>query len=75
MYDSAPPVTRDVLDHAWQSAQRLTADVIEYPAEKRDEVMPRMGVMLAEIAREAGCTHEMALSLAPRWSKPFVSRL
>jgi hypothetical protein len=49
-----------MLDHALESAQRLAIDVIEYPADKRDEVMQRMGVLLTEVAQEAGCTHEMA---------------
>jgi hypothetical protein len=38
-----PPAVQDVLDHAWQSAQRLAIDMIEYPADKRDEVVQRMG--------------------------------
>ena len=61
MDDPVPPIVPDVLDHAWESAQRLAIDVIEYPADKRDEVMRRMGSLLTEVAREAGCTHEMAL--------------
>ena len=61
MDDPAPPAVRDMLDHALESAQRLAIDVIEYPADKRDEVMQRMGVLLAEVAQEAGCSHEMAL--------------
>jgi hypothetical protein len=60
MDDPAPPVVRDVLDHAWESAQRLAIDVIEYPVESRGGVMQHMGVLLTEIAREAGCTHEQA---------------
>ena len=43
MADSVPRAVLDVLNHAWQSAQRLAMDVIEYPADKRDEVMQRMG--------------------------------
>jgi hypothetical protein len=31
MADPAPPVIRDVLDHAWDVAQRLAIEVIEYP--------------------------------------------
>jgi hypothetical protein len=50
----------NVLDRAWQSAQRLAIDVIEYPADKRDEVMQRMGSLFMEVAREAGCTDQMA---------------
>ena len=42
------------------SAQRLAIEVIEYPANKRDQVMQCMGSLLTEVAREAGCTHEMA---------------
>lgn len=61
MADPVAPIVQDVLDHAWQSAQRLAIDVIEYPADKRDEVMQRMGILFTEVAREAGCTHEMAL--------------
>ena len=60
MADPAPPIIRDVLDHAWDSAQRLAIEVIEYPANKRDQVMQCMGILLTAVAREAGCTHEMA---------------
>jgi hypothetical protein len=60
MDDPVPPVVPDVLDHAWQSAQRLAIDVINYPANQREEVMRHMGSLLSEVAREAGCTHEMA---------------
>jgi hypothetical protein len=60
MDDPVPPVVRDVLDDAWQSAQRLAIDVINYPPGQRDEVMRRMGGLLTEVAREAGCTHKMA---------------
>ena len=41
-------------------AQRLAIDVIEYPSDKRDEVMRRMGILLTEIALEAGCTNDKA---------------
>jgi hypothetical protein len=58
--DPVPPVVRYVLDNALESAQRLAIDVIEYPADRRDEVMQRMGILLTEVAREAGCTHEKA---------------
>jgi hypothetical protein len=51
MTDPMPRAVQDVLDHASQSAQRLATDVIEYPAEKRDEVMQRMGGLLTEVAR------------------------
>jgi hypothetical protein len=60
MDDPVPSVVPDVLDHAWQSAQRLAIDVINYPADQRDEVMRHMGSLLKEVARDAGCTHEMA---------------
>ena len=60
MADPIPRAVQDVLDHAWQSAQRLAIDVIEYPADKRDEVMQRMGSLFTEVAREAGCTDQMA---------------
>jgi hypothetical protein len=60
MVDSVPLAVRDMRDNALESVQRLAIDVIEYPADKRDEVMRRMGVLLTEVAREAGCTHEMA---------------
>ena len=60
MADPVPRAVQDVFDHAWQSAQRLAMDVIEYPADKRDEVMQRMGVLFMEVAREAGCTDQMA---------------
>jgi hypothetical protein len=61
MDDPALPAVRGMLDNALESAQRLAIDVIEYPADKRDEVMQRMGVLLTEVAQEAGCCHEMAL--------------
>jgi anaerobic ribonucleoside-triphosphate reductase len=64
MADPIPPVVQDVLDHAWQSAQRLAIDVIEYPADKRDEVMQRTGSLFTEVAREAGCTEQMAREFA-----------
>jgi predicted HAD superfamily phosphohydrolase len=60
MTDPLPSDLQVVLDHAWQSAQRLAMDVIEYPPEQRDEVMRRMGSLFAEVAQEAGCTHEIA---------------
>ena len=64
MDDPAPLSVRDVLDQAWQSAQRLAIDVIEYPADKRDEVMRRMGLLLTGIAREAGCTHQSGVRIS-----------
>jgi hypothetical protein len=51
---------RDKFDHAWESAQRLAIGVIQYPAEKRDAVLQRMGAILTEIASVAGCPHDMA---------------
>jgi hypothetical protein len=42
-----------------ESAQRLAINVIEYLADKRDEVMQRMGSLLTDV--EAGCKHEMML--------------
>jgi hypothetical protein len=39
MVEPAPPVIHDVLDHAWDVAQRLAIEVIEYPADKRDQVV------------------------------------
>jgi hypothetical protein len=60
MADPAPPVIRDILDHAWVSAQRLAIEVIEYPTNKRDQVMQCMGSLLVEVARQAGCPHEAA---------------
>jgi hypothetical protein len=60
MADPVAPIVQDVLDRAWQSAQRLVIDVIEYPTAKRDEAMQRMGILFTEVARHAGCTHEMA---------------
>jgi hypothetical protein len=60
MVDPAQRAVSDVLDDAWGSAQRLAIDVIEYPADKRDEVMQRMGILLTEIALEAGCTRGQA---------------
>ena len=46
--------------HAWESAQRLAIEVIEYPAAKRDQVMQCMGSLLVAVARQAGCPHEAA---------------
>jgi hypothetical protein len=43
-----------MLDNALESAQRLAIDVIEYPDDKRDEVMQRMGVLLRGGARSRG---------------------
>ena len=60
MADEPPLDVQDIFDHAWESAQRLAIDVIQYPAEKRDAVLQRMGTILTEIASEAGCPHEMA---------------
>jgi hypothetical protein len=60
MADSLPPDLQSMLDYAWQSAQRLAIDVIDYPTDQRDEVMQRMGILFAEVAREAGCTPEVA---------------
>jgi hypothetical protein len=60
MADPVPPVVRDVLDHAWQSAQSLAIDVIDFPVNKRDEVMQRIGSLLTAVASEVGCPHEMA---------------
>jgi predicted transcriptional regulator len=53
MADPIPPVVQDVRDHAWQSAQRLAI-----------EVMQRMGSLFTEVAREAGCTEQMAREFA-----------
>ena len=41
-------------------SQRLAIEVIEYPANKRDQVMQCMGILLTAVAREPGCTQEMA---------------
>jgi hypothetical protein len=60
MADPMPPDVQAMLDHAWQTTQRLAVHVIEYPPAQRDEVMWCMGSLFAEIAREAGCTHETA---------------
>ena len=60
MADVPPPDVRDIFNDAWESAQRLAIDVIQYPAEKRDAVVQRVGTILTEIASEAGCPHEMA---------------
>jgi predicted secreted Zn-dependent protease len=60
MADPAPPVIGDVLDYAWDVAQRLAIEVIEYPADKRDQVMRCMGNLLAEVARHDGRPHEVA---------------
>ena len=60
MADPLPPDLQAVLDHAWQSAQRLAMDVIEYPHDQRDEVMRSMGNLLEEAAQEAGCFQQKA---------------
>jgi phytoene/squalene synthetase len=60
MADPVPPDVRDIFDKAWESAQRMAMDVIEFPDAKRDAAMRRMGMILTEIASEAGCPHEMA---------------
>jgi hypothetical protein len=60
MADEPPPDVRDIFDDAWESAQRLAIDVIQYPAEKRDAVMQHMGTILIGIASEAGYPHNMA---------------
>ena len=72
MADPAPPVIRDVLDHAWEVAQRLAIEVIEYPADKRDQVMQCMGSLLVEVARQAGCPMRQRKSSATQWSRPFA---
>ena len=64
MVDPAPPVIRDVLDHAWDFVQRLAIEVIEYPANRRDQVMQCIGSLLVEVARQAGCPHEAAREFA-----------
>jgi len=53
-------ISLSTLEHALESAQRLAIDVIEYPSDKRDEVMRRMGILLTKIALEAGCTGDKA---------------
>jgi hypothetical protein len=60
MAEPAPHDVRDIFDHAWDSAQCLAIDVIEFPEDKRDAVMHRMGTVLIENANEADCPHEMA---------------
>ena len=60
MADEPPPDVQDLFDDAWQSAQSLAIDVMQYPAEKPDAVVKRMGTILTEIASEAGCPREMA---------------
>ena len=64
MADPAPSTVEEVLDDVLESAQRLAIDVIGYSPDKRDEVMWRMGILLAQVACEAGCTHEMALEFS-----------
>ena len=61
MADPVPRTEQDVLDDLLASAQRLAIDVIEYPPDKRDEVMQRIGGLIIDVACEARCTHEMAL--------------
>jgi hypothetical protein len=60
MADEPPPDVQDLFDDAWQSAQSLAIDVMQYPAEKPDAVVKRMRTILTEIASEAGCPREMA---------------
>lgn len=71
MADEPPPDVRDIFDDAWESAQRLAIDVIQYPAEKRDAVLQRMGTILTEIAGEAGCPHEMAREFGAATEQPI----
>ena len=68
-----PPDLQAVLDLAWQSAQRLAIDVIEYPPEQRDEVMRRMGGLFAEVALEAAARMRWPRTSAPQWSRPCVT--
>jgi len=75
MADPAPSTVEEVLDDVLESAQRLAIDVIGYSPDKRDEVMWRMGILLAQVACEAGCMHEMVLSLVPQWSRSFAITL
>src|SRR6185312_4500759 len=64
MADSAPSSLEDVLDDLLESAQRLAIDVIGCSPDMRDEVMVRMGILLTEVAKETGCTRELALEFA-----------
>jgi hypothetical protein len=41
-------------------SQRLAIEVIEYPADKRDQVMQCMGSLFVEETRQAGCPHKAA---------------
>jgi acetyl-CoA carboxylase carboxyltransferase component len=60
-----------LVNQAWESAQRLAIDAIEYPADKRHEVMRRMGTLLTEVAREKPAAHMgWRLILATQWSTP-----
>ena len=56
-----PRTEQGVLDDLLASARQLAINVVEYPADQRDEVMQRMGILLTEVAQEAGCTHEIAI--------------
>ena len=59
--DPPPSNLEDVLDDLLESAQRLAIDVIGCSPDMRDEVMVRMGILLTEVAKETGCTRELAL--------------
>jgi hypothetical protein len=64
MAEPAPPVIPNVLDHAWDVAQRLAIEAIEYPANNRDQVMQCVSSLLVEAARQAGCPYEAAREFA-----------
>jgi hypothetical protein len=68
MANPAPSAVRDTLDHALESALRLAIDVIEYPANQREEVMRRMGVLLKARAPRAAVFSQFTsiLKLASR---------
>jgi hypothetical protein len=60
MADPVPRTEQDLLDDLLASAQQLAIDVVEYPADQRDEVMQRISGLITDVACETGCTHEAA---------------
>jgi hypothetical protein len=73
-----PRTEQGVLDDLLASARQLAINVVEYPADQRDEVMQRIGDRITEVACEAGCTHEMALEFGTtmeRVIRDYVSEI
>jgi hypothetical protein len=64
MADPVPRTEQEVLDDLLASAQQLAIEVVEHPADQRDEVMQRIGGLITDVACEAGCTREKALQFS-----------